>query len=117
MEESEFQSLTPREQVERLSSLFQTNDKETFFDQTSNYMKWICKENDPRLKEGGFQSADYEFEENEMAEALDDPLLWSLFFLPRQSECQFDHFLFTRLLRIFCQLGIFDCLWYGDLKF
>ena len=107
MEESEFQSLTPSEQVERLASLFQSynGDQDNFFTQSSNYLNWICAENDPRLKEGGFQSADYEFEENEMAEALDDAHFWSLFFLPRQGDCKFDTLLFARLLRIFCQLG------------
>jgi hypothetical protein len=104
MEESEFRSLSPSEQVERLASLFQTGDKDTFSTQSSNYLEWICAENDPRLKIGGFQSSDYEFDETEIGEALDDSHFWSLFFLPRQIDCQCDPLLVARLLRIFCQL-------------
>jgi hypothetical protein len=104
MEESEFRSLSPSDQVERLSSLFQTGDKDTFAFQSSNYLEWICAENDPRLKIGGFQSSDFEFDETEIGDALDDSHFWSLFFLPRQIDCQCNPLLVARLLRIFCQL-------------
>jgi len=108
MEESEFRSLSPSDQVERLASLFQTfanvGDKETFSIQSSNYLSWICAENDPRLKVGGFQSADYEYDETEIGDALDDAYFWSLFFVPSQTDCNCDPLLVARLLRIFCQL-------------
>jgi len=104
MEESEFRSLSASDQVERLASLFQTRDKETFSTQSSNYLSWICAENDPRLKAGGFQSSDYEFDETDIGDALDDAYFWSLFFVPIQTDFFCDPLLVSRLLRIFCQI-------------
>jgi len=104
MEESEFRSLSSSDQVERLASLFQTRDKDTFSNQSSNYLSWICAENDPRLKEGGFQSSDYEYDETDIGDALDDAYFWSLFFVPNQTDCCCDPLLVARLLRIFCQI-------------